>query len=254
MRSLANTVSRWIRRQSSGQAGIANDVHPKDQPIPDLAQDCDQTDPKLSILNDGWGHARSLLARLPVDQEGNALPWYTYPAIEYLRQLDVSTARVFEWGSGNSSLFWSDRAKEVISIEWDKVWFERSTRDSRPNLETKLVNSDPAYSDAISNAGMFDIIVIDGRQRRACAQNAMGHWNEDGIIILDNSDWYIKATEYLRSQGLLQIDFSGFGPINNYTWSTSVFLKGVMPFQPLHDRLPMPGVGAIYNIAEEDQG
>ena len=47
-------------------------------------------DPKLAILDDGWGHQRSLYERDAIDGNGDPLPWYTYPAIEYLRQLDFS--------------------------------------------------------------------------------------------------------------------------------------------------------------------
>ena len=51
------------------------------------------------------------------DRNKNYLPWFTYPAIEALSNWDLSDKRVFEYGSGFSTLFWASRAKEVVSVE-----------------------------------------------------------------------------------------------------------------------------------------
>lgn len=59
-----------------------------------------------------------------IDSNNNPIPWYTYPSIEYISNLDFSNKMVLEWGSGNSSLFWANRSKEVTSMENDKVWFD----------------------------------------------------------------------------------------------------------------------------------
>jgi len=57
--------------------------------------------------------------------------------------------------------------------------------------------------------------------RRTCGKNRGGV-----IVIFDNSDWYPKTVEFLRENlGWVQIDFHGFGPINNYTWTTSLFVN-----------------------------
>src|SRR5688572_10403591 len=50
---------------------------------------------------------------------GQPIPWYTYPAIEFIRQLDFSQSTVFEYGSGNSTMFWAASAARVISVEED---------------------------------------------------------------------------------------------------------------------------------------
>jgi len=72
-----------------------------------------------------YGWLRSLRSGKPVDAEGNPLPWITYPCIDFLKQFDYSNKSVFEWGSGQSTLFWSARAKRVVSVEADPVWVER---------------------------------------------------------------------------------------------------------------------------------
>src|SRR5687768_912204 len=71
-----------------------------------------------------YAHVRSAALQQAVDADGRAVPWYTYPAIEYLRQLDFSDKTVFEYGSGNSTLFWGASAKRVVSAEEDERWYE----------------------------------------------------------------------------------------------------------------------------------
>ena len=66
------------------------------------------------ILCFSYGHLRSVRAASPVDAAGKPIPWYTYPAIDFLRQLDLSERTVFDiHGSGKSTLFWAARAARV---------------------------------------------------------------------------------------------------------------------------------------------
>src|SRR4051812_3930217 len=70
------------------------------------------------------GNFRSAREGMAVDQQGRPLPWYTYPMIDYLNQLDFSEKSVFEFGAGNSTLYWARRAKSVTSIEHDVKWYD----------------------------------------------------------------------------------------------------------------------------------
>jgi hypothetical protein len=68
---------------------------------------------------------RTIDEKVCVDKDGNPIPWYTYPAIEYLSQYDYSELKIFEFGCGYSSAFWAERAKKVVSIEDKTDWFEK---------------------------------------------------------------------------------------------------------------------------------
>ena len=46
----------------------------------------------------------SIYTHLLVNENNEPIPWFTYPSIQYLDQLDLSEKTIFEWGSGNSSL------------------------------------------------------------------------------------------------------------------------------------------------------
>lgn len=65
-------------------------------------------------------HVRSALRGYPTDKDGGPVPWYTYPAVDFLSMLDFSDARVCEYGGGQSTLWWAARAKSVLSIEQDR--------------------------------------------------------------------------------------------------------------------------------------
>ena len=87
------------------------------------------------------------------------------------------------------------------------------------------------YASAIVEIGQqFDMVIIDGAWRNECAAEALAYVRRDGLIILDNSDWYKDVALFLRSRGFFQVDFNGFGPVNNYCWTTSIFLPFRSPF------------------------
>ena len=63
------------------------------------------------------------------------------------------------------------------------------------------------------------VVVVDGKWRNACLENAINCLSSEGIVIFDNSDRYAGACKLLRERGYLEIDFSGPGPINGYAWT-----------------------------------
>jgi hypothetical protein len=182
--------------------------------------------PALKILSELHGHARTREVKLPVAADGSPLPWYTYPAIEFFNQLRPDGLRIFEYGSGNSSLYWANKGAKVWSVEHDTGWHE-TMRQRASALQDLLLRETPeTYAAAIETVGgEFDIIVIDGAWRNESAAKALPRLKAGGMLILDNSDWYTDVSQFLKSRGFFQIDFSGFGPINDYCWTTSVLLR-----------------------------
>jgi len=171
------------------------------------------------------GYFRSVVNGAPVAADGQPLPWFTYPAIEYLIQFNFSDKRVFEYGAGNSSLFWAARAREVVAVESDRQWFNRISGNCPPNLFLNLHVDKENYVSCITlQEGKFDVIVIDGRWRNACAAICDTCLNSHGMIVVDNSDRHYKGCDLLREKGFFQVDFSGLSPVNRYASTTSVFI------------------------------
>lgn len=183
-----------------------------------------------TILFENYGYAQTLALRRPVASDGSPIPWYTYSAIEYFRQLDATDLVVFEYGCGNSSLFWARKGAQVWSVEHDPEWHARMNEQSSQLRGLMLREGASAYSQSVAEPGcLFDIIIIDGVWRNECAAEAVSKISPGGLFILDNSDWYTDVADFLRTHGYFQVDFSGFGPINPYCWTTSIFLPWVSP-------------------------
>ena len=136
---------------------------------------------------------------------------------------------VFEWGSGNSTLWWARHTNEVVAAEHDQVWFNKISKIIPTNATIKKVSlQGTEYERAILNEKFkFDIIVIDGRKRIKCAKTAVQKLKVDGVIVWDNSerDCYDEGIKFLQKNGFKKIDFFGPLPITHKTDQTTIFYK-----------------------------
>jgi hypothetical protein len=207
----------------------------------------------IKVLEFDYNHFQSAYQNRCIDRDGLAIPWYTYPAIEYLKQLDFSDKIVFEYGGGNSTFFWGSRAGKAICVEDNLDWAKYIESRKMGNVQVKYIPDKSEYVAEISrHVGGFDIIVIDGSHSRCkCAQIAITKLNPGGIIILDNSDHYFKSARILRDADLIQVDMTGFGPIQGCTWTTSIFFHRAFNTQPKNNRQPQLGIGSSPSSEQE---
>jgi hypothetical protein len=192
-----------------------------------------------------YGRFRSAGAGRSIDRDGKPIPWYSYPAIEYLSQLDFTERTVFEFGSGNSTLFWAARARQVVTLEHDAAWF-RQMGAMPANVEYILCEDRSRYPSYLREGERrFDVIVIDGIDRRACAEGAAEKLQPGGLVILDNADWHPETAAYLRARGFLEVDMHGFAPVVSHTATTSLFFSRDFAVPPLEGRQPHYSVCAL---------
>lgn len=183
-----------------------------------------------------WGYLKevgwfeSFRLGIPIDGNGNPIPWMTYCSISFLDKRINSDMSVFEYSCGNSTLWWAKRVQKLISCEHDKVWHERMKQLIPANVELYQIDLEygGAYCHKISEYSQaFDIIVIDGRDRNNCAKNCLHALKKNGVIIWDNSDreCYREGYDYLLQHGYKRIDLEGMGPVNEIAWCTSIFYR-----------------------------
>jgi len=204
------------------------------------------------LIERAYGYRKSFESGMSVDSDNDPIPWMTYSAVFYLSQFDLSHCDVFEWGAGNSTLYFSERAKTVTSVESDKNWFDYVS-ENRPSNVNLLLSSQDEYAEFIKKDNKkYDVIIIDGDifRRFECAYYAVDALKDGGLIVLDNSDWLDNTTGFLRESGLIQVDFSGPGPINDYMWCTSVFIH--RNFNLRKKKFSQPGfvIGGLSNIRD----
>jgi len=167
-------------------------------------------------------------------------PFYVPKAIRRVEGLLDKESRVFEWGSGASTLWYAKRAAKVVSTEHNEEWYQRGKKA----LEQKgLKNTDllfvppadasiawetewphyttlghppekPEFYNYIRNIdtfpdGYFDCIAIDGRERVGCLVHALPKLSKTGFIILDDSHRprYQKFFELLSDWKIEKYDF-----------------------------------------------
>jgi hypothetical protein len=102
-----------------------------------------------------------------VDKNGAPIPWYTYPTTEFLSHLNLSSFKVFEYGSGNSTLWWAARSKQVTSVEDDELWYKKiKCLLKSQNVEYRLEKNPQKYFTMATND--FEVFIVDGKYRREC--------------------------------------------------------------------------------------
>lgn len=186
---------------------------------------------KLSEYADASGWTLSFQTGKPLDGNGKPIPWYTYSAIEFLAERIKPTMNVLEFGSGNSTLWWSARVQDVTSVEHDLEWGEYVRKLLPCNVIYSVIeleiNGNYANHAEKSGRGPFDIIVVDGRDRVNCALNSVDFLRSDGIIVFDNAERnrYRFAHANLQRRGFKRLKFVGLGALGVRAWDTSIFYR-----------------------------
>ena len=188
------------------------------------------------------------------------LPWMVFSAIAYLKKRSRPGMRVFEYGSGGSTLFWAARVASVVSVEHDRAWYEKL----RPQLRTsenahvtyllaepepdpsfgKMSYRDPhdyishdqhydgknfeRYAKTIDRypEAYFDVIVVDGRARPSCIKHAIPKLKKGGLLVVDDTEreFYLRPFNWDKPHWITK-RFAGPGPFFREFCETSIFTK-----------------------------
>jgi len=175
-----------------------------------------------------------------------ALPWMNLEVCDWLVSYLKKDMKLFEWGSGGSTFFYSKLVEEVVSIEYDKGYYEvvKAQLEKHENKNVELVLAPPQEKGKMKSfaplyAGRyfdkyvatidqypdrhFDVIVVDGRQRNECFKRAIRKVKEGGIIVFDNFDREIyKKSQYFDNLNYTM--YKGLMPFNFVIDSTAIFV------------------------------
>lgn len=189
------------------------------------------------------GHFRSSLQARSVDRNGNPIPWYTYPAVDFVAGKDFTGKRILEFGAGHSTLWWMTRAAEVLGIEGSGAWVGILKTRVTKNVTLHLMRSANDDLRPVLKGRQFDIIVVDGPDGTGCNRAQAAQYIIDlnllapgGAIIFDDSEgsfdtpgneWQRSAENinYFREHGFSRVDFFGYAPAQLQWRCTSIFFK-----------------------------
>jgi hypothetical protein len=188
----------------------------------------------LDMLDQGYlaeiGWVRSRREQRCIDRSGAPLPWCTYPFIQFIEPRLTKALRVFEFGSGYSTLFYGARTKEVHAVEHDAEWVDilRPQLPENVHLEHLALELDGAYCRQAQQAGgLFDVIVVDGRDRVNCLKQSVSMLSEGGVMVLDNAqrEKYHPGIGLMLEAGFRQLDFHGISPLKAESNITTLFYR-----------------------------
>lgn len=167
-----------------------------------------------------------------------ALPWFSYAAIDFLDANLRRDMRVFEFGSGGSTIFFAERCATVRAVEEEPKWAARvrvhAAERRLENLE--VVNAPFDFSEpqgfesskylAQVRSGKWDVIVIDGADndftiRPRCFGAAESQVNPGGMIVIDDSWRYVQLR---AASGARRVEvFESVGPARFGVTSTDIY-------------------------------
>lgn len=145
-------------------------------------------------------------------QKFRSIPSLALSAVCFLDEYLTKDMKVFEWGSGASTLFFAMRNVNCITVEHSKEWYEvliaamfyrdlsqKSIYLIEPEngFDSDYASVLPEYEsvnfrryvDSISECddGVFDLVLVDGRSRRACLEVAQSKVKPGGVLMLDDA-------------------------------------------------------------------
>lgn len=151
-----------------------------------------------------WFSIHDLVDLLALD-----IPWWTFESTDQVEWFlkGRPDARVFEWGSGASTVWLSKRAGQVHPVEHDIAWASTMHGVLTENVALTVVEPVPGaggvtsttggsegldFTDYVAatdaTTGNFDLVVIDGRAREACLLRVLDRLAPGGLIAFDNAD------------------------------------------------------------------
>jgi len=172
--------------------------------------------------------------KLPMD---HGMPWWSFRAIERADSL-VAGKRLFEYGSGGSTLRFAASAKSIVSVENDARWAAliQDRIDSRKiqNVEVLCrpfdfrnpIDFENSPYIACVDRDEWDIVIIDGqdwtfRERISCFRRAEPRMKAGSVIIVDD---FWRYEELLQSNRARSVEiFESVGPCRLGVTSTAFF-------------------------------
>lgn len=158
----------------------------------------------------------------------NSLPFplLTYSFMDFIESHDVSDFTLIEFGSGNSTLYFENKFKNIISFETNKEWYEK--------IKSRLIKTEYHLVDPIDlQDGKFEIN-INLRKTFALIDAACNRYKitanllkkiKPNYIILDNSEWYRNTANLIIKSGYFEVPFWGYKNTEHWESCTSLFIN-----------------------------
>ncbi|MDF2456946.1 MAG: FkbM family methyltransferase [Cytophagaceae bacterium] len=180
------------------------------------------------LVEKGW--YKSYRSKKSIDKDNKSIPWLTYPFITFLEKRLNKDLDVFEYGSGDSTFWYAQRVKSVDAVEHHYQWYQYVNSKKTDNTRIYHIALDYSgrYCKAIEmTQKKYDVVIVDGRDRNKCLEEALKALKPGGVVILDNSERgkYKTGILFMKEQGFKHLEFEGMSPVATTLNVTSLFYK-----------------------------
>jgi hypothetical protein len=160
------------------------------------------------------------------NKNGEAIPMLTISAIDFLESYDFSQYSIIEFGSGQSTVYFSKNFSNVVSFENNEDFFDKLKNKLNNNVTYNFISNDDLLKNNYKiNINDKTIILVDCSANRNIVIHNIFKNGMPNIVILDNSEFYPNSCKYIVSNGYMEIPFWGLRPSEVYNSCTSVFIK-----------------------------
>lgn len=180
---------------------------------------------RSELKENGW--YKSFIEKKPINRKGEPIPWLTYAFIDFIKPRLHRDMIMFEYGCGNSTLWFASLVKHIDSVEHEEGWFQEISSKVPSNVQIyfKSLETNEYEQSVMLTPYFYDLILVDGRKRLECVQCAVQKLSDNGVIIVDNSECYPEIFDFLRYLGFKEISFWGIPPIVPLKTCTTTFYK-----------------------------
>lgn len=147
-----------------------------------------------------------LISSFLSSEEMRPVPWLVEESISFLETYLTQhpNAKVLEFGSGASTVWIAKRTSNLVSVDHSSLWNQTvKSKIFQMGLKAELIlASRPYYKicEQFSNE-TFDLILVDGRNRKGCILYSIPLLKRGGVLMLDNSErnYYQKGTNLMKT-------------------------------------------------------
>lgn len=161
------------------------------------------------------------------DDSGMVIPWYTHPALDEILSWDLSRKRVFEYGVGQSTLWWASKSQWVYGVDTSKDWVMVIHDAVISNSHVACIEMEDIYVTAIHAFKPIDIVIVDGDYRDRCIGQAISSLKPGGKLIIDN--WLQPSVDWMPSDETIRLvskmDHTVYPQQGHPDWSTLIATK-----------------------------
>jgi hypothetical protein len=156
--------------------------------------------------------------------DGNLyLPWYTSPCLEWLMTLDFVGKRVFEYGLGDSTLWYRSKGAESFGVDDNIEWCLKVGSIDKGYECSKFQYE---YITSVVKYTLLDFIIIDGIYRDDCTDYALNALKPGGYLIIDNFEQPSVEEFWPLTRKLIEgMPIVIYKEPNHYDWQTVVIQK-----------------------------